>query len=432
LAKFADEYVSNRGGSDYWETHRNSETDTSRNGRMRYKQTTALNTTFYRPSNQRGRPDVPVPYEQARVVRQQQNKSGYRGPSKKTFPVTAGNLLNKQKAQDGNKPQNDNRGQPNKRFRSNQPQQQNMQNPQNQQGNQKCPNQNRGKYNACRCEQTQNMAGLNQHGKYGRPKNSGDNRFLIPGKLEHKNVQIFRDSGCNKTAVNQKLVPASCMTGDTISIKGIEGDIQAPTARVHIQSERFTGQVEVVVIDDLDYDVLLGRELDSWDDLTPPNILVLTRAQKKNALHEIVAQDDMRNFVEQNKQNETLKKSENNPGKQDKQIIQENTVVDKAVQSLLQGNVQELNLQNQDPTLAGIKQSLVTQQKIKDQNTGYYRDQTGIMMRKCPKETKIRKQVEDQIILPTRYRQHVVDIAHDKSGHLGVLKTTDNIFLGRI
>ncbi len=66
--------------------------------------------------------------------------------------------------------------------------------------------------------------------------------------------------------MNHKLVPASCLTGETISVKGIEGDIQLPTAQVYIESTRFTGQVEVVVIEDLDYDVLLGREIDSWDD----------------------------------------------------------------------------------------------------------------------------------------------------------------------
>ena len=54
------------------------------------------------------------------------------------------------------------------------------------------------------------------------------------------------------------------------------------------------------MVEDLGYDALLGRELDSWNDLkshnesNSPNILVMTRAQKQQNVHkEILAQDYM-------------------------------------------------------------------------------------------------------------------------------------------
>ena len=101
----------------------------------------------------------------------------------------------------------------------------------------------------------------------------------------------------------RNLYPIHVLTGKFIPVpvQGI-GDIHAPTA-VHIESDRHTGVVEVVVIEDLGYDVLLGRELDSWDDVNPLQILMLTRAQKQQQVWaEIIAQDTMREYMV--KQNE--------------------------------------------------------------------------------------------------------------------------------
>jgi len=359
----------------------------------------------------------------------EQNKFAYKGPVKRAFPLLAGNLLHGAKP---NQAQNGNRGPPNKRNKGNSYHQQNRQNFQGNQSNQKkFPNQNQnwGNHNAYRCEQIQMEQCQTQDSMYAKTKDPEANKFLIPGKLEGKQVQIFRDSGCNKTAANQKLVPSECMTGRTTSLKGIDGDIQFPTAIVRIHCERYSGQVEVAVIEDLDYDVLLGRELDSWDDLTPPKILVLTRAQKQQeAQQEIVNQAKLRQYQDQVNQNQTAQELQQNQNKLDTQILHDQPQVNEEVHALLQGDVHQLiNLQNTDPSLKEIRDSLVTFNEAKTQNTCYYRDQNEIMMRKCPKETRLRKQVEDQIVLPKQYRNHILDIAHDKAGHLGILKTTDRI-----
>ena len=106
------------------------------------------------------------------------------------------------------------------------------------------------------------------------------------GTIQGQSVKVFRDSGCEKTAVNSKFVSDHCYTGKSIEAKGINGPVYLPTANVYIDCERYVGNVEVMVIDDLDQHVLLGTELDSWDDLhspqetVTPNILVLTRGPK--------------------------------------------------------------------------------------------------------------------------------------------------------
>ena len=169
-----------------------------------------------------------------------------------------------------------------------------------------------------------------------------------------------------KQLLNSKYVPVNCYTGKSVEAKGINGQVHVPLAKVHIECERHVGNVEVLVIDEMDHDVLLGTELDSWDDLsTPvdtnrptPNILVLTRAQKERQIDkEILAQDNMRNYAM------------NRPNSESDNIELDNEVVnhvhdnsanlDPDVQALLQGDVQKLiEMQNKDDTLENIRASL--------------------------------------------------------------------------
>jgi hypothetical protein len=208
---------------------------------------------------------------------QKQNFGGYKN-GKRKFPFKNGAnngggntaTTSDNPSQSQNQPFYKNGGTPNKQNKPNShtTQQQGRPNPQvNQQGNKSTfPNPNAATYKSYICEQVQDRSGQNKHGKYGKPKQAADERFIISGQLEQTPVKIFRDSGCNKTTVNSRLVPDSCLTGKTIPVKGIHGYVQLPTAYVHIQSTKFTGQVEVVVVEDLDHDVLLGTEVDSWED----------------------------------------------------------------------------------------------------------------------------------------------------------------------
>ena len=246
------------------------------------------------------------------------------------------------------------------------------------------------------------------------------NKFIIPGVVEGKRISIFRDSGCDKTAVNSKLIPSHCYTGKSVEVKGVTGQIHVPLAKVNLNCSIHVGEIEVLAIDELDHDLLLGTEIDSWDDLQQniPNILVMTRAQKLHSVDkEILAQDTIRNYID------------NNNDEPNDSIIDENSFDDKSnldeeMQDLLQGDVKTLiKLQNEDETLKKIRASL---NNDNDEN-GYYRHENGIIMRRCQAETRLRKQVGDQIVAPRKYRQHILEISHDRAGHSGVNRTRDRI-----
>ena len=313
------------------------------------------------------------------------------------------------------RPQNESKGQgqgqqnqPNKRFKGNQ-------------NSTKNTNTGAGNsYSVNRCSQLSAENSRPTHQCLNKDK------FIIPGVVQGQKVEIFRDSGCDNTAVNSKLVPEYCYTGNTVKARGIHGQVDVPTANIHIECDRFQGDLEVLVIEDLDYQVLLGTEVDTWDDLNQPtdlensNILVLTRAQKQQQVHkEIIAQDDIRDYT-------NVKSHDNKRTATDTTNCNNNTQIDDDVKNLLEGDVQRLiELQNHDPTLTTIRASMV--QKQSANNIEYYRHTNGLIMRKCQPGTRLRKQIGDQIVLPQQYRQHIILIAHDKSGHLGIQKTKDRI-----
>ena len=321
------------------------------------------------------------------------------------------NKTQSQSHSNGNGQKFQNRGQPFKKFKTNQNSNRDTRN--NHSQNQVQDQGHRPKQNSInRCAQIPSDSSVSKQ----------SNKFVIPGSVQGKSIELFRDSGCDKTAVHSRFVPAHCYTGKSEEVKGINGLIHVPIAKVHIDCGRFVGETEVLVVDNMDHHVLLGTDIDSWDDLKvqkefeAPNILVMTRAQRQQKVQEeILAQDCMRNYV---------------PDKENQDVMDvshcetNSSIVDADVQALLSGDVAELiRLQNEDPTLQGIRASIIQSVDHKE----FYKHDNGIIMRKCQSDTRLRKQVGDQIVVPKRYRMHIMEIAHDKTGHLGIQKTKDRI-----
>ncbi|XP_071944782.1 uncharacterized protein [Antedon mediterranea] len=95
--------------------------------------------------------------------------------------------------------------------------------------------------------------------------------------------------------------------------------------------------------------------------------------------------------------------------------------------SLLHSDIKDLiKLQEKDETLKFIRSEVKDKSCTKDQDVCFYKE-NGIIMRKCQPQTRFRKQIDDQIVVPQEYREHIINIAHDKTGRLGVQKTQDRI-----
>ncbi|XP_071948879.1 uncharacterized protein [Antedon mediterranea] len=177
----------------------------------------------------------------------------------------------------------------------------------------------------------------------------------------------------------------------------------------------------VGVIEGLGSDGLLGNDLDpehKWD--KPKDVLVVTRAQTR-VLPEIKAQDCIRQYLEQNQT------TSENVALNFKESLDYNLPNTPEAKSLLHSDIKDLiKLQEKDETLKFIRSEVKDKSCTKDQDVCFYKE-NGIIMRKCQPQTRFRKQIDDQIVVPQEYREHIINIAHDKTGHLGVQKTQDRI-----
>ena len=266
-----------------------------------------------------------------------------------------------------------------------------------------------------------------------------NNAYLVEGQVEGRKLTFLRDTGSTQTVISKKFVPDRCLTGSYMKLRGIASTVQVPMALVQIKTGFMsTKPVPVAVVEGLDYDGLLGNDLDPRN-LWGKQVLVMTRAQKEQeVLQEVKAQNDMREYTQ--RQSTDTQSQDVQPTQVDVQPIQVDVSlpqhdnmpsqinqVDQDLKSLLESNVKDLiEHQQNDDTLEKVRKDIVKNFKVKDHDICYYK-QNGIIMRKCQPQTRLHKQVEDQIVLPQQYREHVIEVAHDKTGHLGVQKTQDRI-----
>ena len=85
-------------------------------------------------------------------------------------------------------------------------------------------------------------------------------------------------------------------------------------------------------------------------------------------------------------------------------------------------------LQQQDPTLNGVRQKLVSPDEALDNRVGFYlRD--GLLHRTWRKRCAGEGEAVEQLIVPRCLRQKILDLAHDHAmgGHLGVQKTKERV-----
>lgn len=86
--------------------------------------------------------------------------------------------------------------------------------------------------------------------------------------------------------------------------------------------------------------------------------------------------------------------------------------------------------QNGDPSLSKCLSAVISPEAAKKKNTAYFID-NGLLMRKwCSKvEEDVDWNVVYQVVVPNKYRSHVLCVAHEHLlyGHLGVTKTYQRI-----
>jgi hypothetical protein len=109
----------------------------------------------------------------------------------------------------------------------------------------------------------------------------------IVGTVNGRPVTIHRDSMCTQTVVAADLVPEQSYTGKYVTVRGITGSVSLPLANIDLQCKLVSGHVQVAVVPGLHREVLLGHDLDeTCGEMLTREICVLTRQQSKQKINE--------------------------------------------------------------------------------------------------------------------------------------------------
>ena len=229
---------------------------------------------------------------------------------------------------------------------------------------------------------------------------STERRHRMPvteGYLNGKKVTVLRDSGCSTVVVRRSLIEDELLTGAETVCVLIDGTVRrTPIAKVDIETKFFTGQVEAVCMRNPLYDLIIGN-VDGVED-------VFTEGMQEES--QAVMTRQMRVNAEKNK----------TPLK-----------VASEIKSLV-SREELIQLQKDDESL---KSSWDKVGKVEDSNEKGVKfiESAGLLYRSC---IGYDRQVITQLVVPKILRQEVMRLAHDAtmSGHQGIKRTRDRIFLG--
>ena len=282
-----------------------------------------------------------------------------------------------------------------------------------------------------------------------------EGQVSLTGKAEdQRTVKILRDTGGSQSFVLSGVLPLSgeSSCGASTIVQGIEmGCVPSPLHHVHVQSDLVTGFFRVAVrhsfpIPGVDFimgndiaggkvrpvpEVVCNPEPDALDALsqTHPEVFsvsVLTRAQaRKQAEDGVNLADSM--FAP------ALREDKPPPHKLHSD--NSNLSLDSPLSKLPVTRESLINAQQADTTLSKCFAEAVEASEVRGRRQSFYLDNRVLMRKWISRNMHGLGETDNdwgfvhQVVVPTDYRRHVLELAHDHpwSGHLGITKTYDRI-----
>lgn len=297
---------------------------------------------------------------------------------------------------------------------------------------------------------------------------AGFKPFLMKGLIsvngnteEQKEIKILRDTGALHSFLISDALPLSDQTycGSNILVQGIEmGVLTVPLHQIHLQCDLISGFVKVgvrpsfpvkgvafILGNDLAGDKVssLPEVVDKPDCFIPaddisntfPDVFsanVVTRAQKRRIGEEIILSDSfLPPLFTENPASVDFKSFKG----AEKETRSDNTPpTDASECDLLTEPISHeriKNAQRDDESLTKCFSAADKDFKQTKNNLSVYVIENGLLLRKWRPSRDVENEWEVvcQIVLPTIYREQVLNLAHDHplSGHLGVTKTYKRI-----
>ena len=229
---------------------------------------------------------------------------------------------------------------------------------------------------------------------------------VVRGLVNDREVEVLRDSGCSTAVARLELIRPTQITNQERSCVLIDGTVRRfPVAKICVDTPYYTGELEVLGVENPIYDLILGNVSGVRNPSEPQLDWKPTKSVKKE---EGLAVETRSQRLKADKPLRELK-----------------------VPGQIEGvTAEEFRLeQEKDPSLAGLRQKINSgDEKVsRNGNKTKYIMRKNLMYRRFstrePEETTL------QLIVPEKLRRHVLTLAHESilGGHLGAKKTTERI-----
>lgn len=218
------------------------------------------------------------------------------------------------------------------------------------------------------------------------------------GMLNEHFVKVLRDTGCNGVVVRQALVPEEQLTGNKrLCILADGSQIEAPIARVSIDTPYFVGEVDAWCLKNPLFELIIGNVPKARDPSDPD------RNWKPSQVNAVM-----------------MRQQAKREGKKDKSLH----VPDIIGPELAFSPDDVIRAQDEDESLHKIRQ-LAEQPADESSKVRFFR-KNGILYRSFQSPTVENNKKISQFIVPKPLRNKVMSLAHDSlmTGHLDSSRTT--------
>ena len=267
------------------------------------------------------------------------------------------------------------------------------------------------------------------------------------GKLGGKPVNCLIDSGSSITIVRRKFIDEyQFIKNSTVEVcLANKKRVKWPLARVNIWSPWGEAEIVAAVSDDLQFDVIFGKNLinrfdvyskrnvEAEQQVNVHDVSVVTRSQAKREREQVQEQTQQK-VIEGNMEIEpgVGLSSVDEPSQGDEiqasQAGGSNSNVVVALENISRDRL--IEMQHEDESLKQLWETAGESADLISQETGYL-VQDGLLYRQWRSTLREQADLDPylQIVLPVQCRTQVMALAHEQplSGHLGPKKTRDRI-----
>ena len=242
-------------------------------------------------------------------------------------------------------------------------------------------------------------------------------------------VSILRDTGADVSLISEKVLPFSVVsdTGDSVLVRGLGLEtVPVPLHTVMVESELVQGKVVMGVRPESpgkDVDNLLGNDLAGWrvyPGVPPPPVVVNTPTHREGTDDNSQTNPEVFTACAVTRaMSRTAASPQDSDEKPEIGVLWSDLALTVSSEFIREQQSDSSLTEKFGDVLSGTALNSVTQ--------GYFL-QDGLLLRKWVPH--IEPFVSDpiaQVVVPVKYREMVLSMAHNESGHGGVRKTFDRL-----